>query len=51
MELARNLAIPFTAFAAVAALAQLLGAANLGVALGVGQVGFALAATYVLLRR
>jgi hypothetical protein len=33
------------------ALAAALGAANFGTALGVGQVTFAVAATYVLLRR
>jgi hypothetical protein len=32
-------------------IAELAGAANLGVALGVGQVLFAVAAVYVLLRR
>jgi len=31
--------------------AELLGAANLGTALGVGQITFALAVVYVLLRR
>jgi hypothetical protein len=38
-------------FAIVATVAELAGAANLGVALGIGQVAFAIAATYVLLRR
>jgi hypothetical protein len=31
--------------------AELLGAANLGVALGVGQIAFAAAVLFVLLRR
>ncbi len=31
--------------------AELLGAANLGTALGVGQIAFALAVVYVFLRR
>jgi hypothetical protein len=38
-------------FALTAALAELGGAANLGVALGIGQVAFAITATYVLLTR
>jgi hypothetical protein len=45
-----QLAILLVAFAAGAALAGLLGAANLGVALGVGQVSFAAALVWVLLR-
>lgn len=43
-------AVPIATFAAVAALAELAGAANLGTALGIGQVGFAVALVYVLLR-
>jgi hypothetical protein len=39
------------AFAVTAAVAELAGAANLGVALGIGQVVFAITATYVLLTR
>lgn len=46
-----DIAIPLGAFALGAALAGLAGAANLGVALGVGQVTFAAAAVYVLLKR
>jgi hypothetical protein len=38
-------------FAVVVLVAELAGAANLGVALGVGQIGFAIAIMYVLLRR
>ena len=39
------------AFAVASALAGLLGAANLGTALAFGQIGFALALVYLLLRR
>jgi hypothetical protein len=42
--------IPLAAFAAVAVIADLAGAANLGTALGIGQVAFAVALVYVLLR-
>jgi len=47
----RNLAIVLGAFVAASALAGLLGAANLGIALSFGQMGFAAALVYVLLRR
>jgi hypothetical protein len=43
--------ISLGAFALVTGLAALLGAANFGTALGVGQVGFVAALAYVLLRR
>lgn len=46
----RQLAILLLAFAAGAAVAELLGAANLGVALGIGQLCFAAALVWVLLR-
>jgi hypothetical protein len=39
------------AFALTSALAGLLGAANFGTALAFGQIGFAIALVYVLLRR
>lgn len=39
------------AFIVLAGIAALAGAANAGVALGVGQIGFAAATVYVLLRR
>ena len=39
------------AFASATALAALLGAANFGTALGVGQLGFAASLVWVLLRR
>jgi hypothetical protein len=38
-------------FAVVVLIAELAGAANLGVALGVGQIAFAIAVVYLLLRR
>ncbi|MGZ5308135.1 MAG: hypothetical protein ACXWES_04390 [Solirubrobacterales bacterium] len=44
-------AITLLVFAATAAVAALLGAVNFGTALGVGQLGFAAALTYVLLWR
>jgi hypothetical protein len=46
----RQLAIPLAAFAVGAAIAGALGAANLGVALGVGQLCFATALVWALLR-
>ncbi len=46
----RQLAILLGAFAAGALVAGALGAVNLGVALGVGQVCFAAALVWVLLR-
>jgi len=38
-------------FAVTTGVAELAGAANLGVALGIGQVAFALAVVYLLVRR
>lgn len=46
-----DIAILFAIFAAVALAAEAAGAANLGVALGVGQIAFAAAAVFVLLKR
>ena len=46
----RQLALLLSAFVGGAAIAGAFGAANLGVALGVGQVGFAAALVWVLLR-
>jgi hypothetical protein len=46
-----SLAILVGAFAVATALAGLLGATNLGTAISFGQMGFALALLYVLLRR
>jgi hypothetical protein len=51
MGVARDLLTMLVAFAAASALAGALGAANLGTALAFGQMGFALALVYVLLRR
>jgi hypothetical protein len=47
---ARELVVLAVAFAAAAALAGLLGAVNLGTAFGVGQIGFAAALVWILLR-
>lgn len=47
----RDLSIVLGAFVVVSALAGLLGAANLGTALSFGQIGFALALVFVLLKR
>jgi hypothetical protein len=46
-----KLAIVVAAFAVGVGLAELLGATNLGTALGVGQITFVIALLYVLLRR
>ena len=46
-----SLAILVGAFALATAVAELLGAANLGTATAFGQMAFALALVYVLLRR
>jgi hypothetical protein len=51
MRLLKQAAVVLGAFVAVTALAALLGAANLGTAMGVGQIGFVLALTYLLLKR
>jgi uncharacterized membrane protein (DUF485 family) len=46
-----NVAIVLVAFGIGVGAAELFGAANLGTALGVGQITFAVALVYVLLRR
>ncbi len=46
-----NLAIVIAAFAAGTGIAALFGAANFGTALSVGQIAFAAAVVYVLVRR
>ena len=46
----RQLLILATTFGAGVALAEIFGAINLGVAFGVGQIGFAAALVWVLLR-
>jgi hypothetical protein len=50
VSLARQLGVLALAFAAGTAIALLLGAINLGTALGVGQLVFAAALVWVLLR-
>jgi hypothetical protein len=47
----RDLAILVGAFVASSAIADALGAANFGTALSFGQIGFAIALAWVLLRR
>jgi hypothetical protein len=49
--MARDLAIMFGAFVLAAALAGALGAIDLGTALAFGQIAFAIATVYVILRR
>lgn len=46
----RQLALLAAAFAAGTALAEALGAINLGTAFGIGQISFAAALVWVLLR-
>jgi hypothetical protein len=46
-----QLAFLAAVFAVVVLVAELAGAANLGVALGVGQIAFAVAVIYLLVRR
>jgi hypothetical protein len=46
-----DLIIMFGALVAASALAGALGAVNLGTALAFGQIAFAIATVYVLLRR
>jgi hypothetical protein len=48
--MALGLGIPLLAFAAVTAIAELAGAANLGTAMGFGQVAFALVLVALILR-
>jgi hypothetical protein len=49
--IARDLGIMAGAFALAVVAALVAGAANLGTALGVGQLAFLAAATWVILRR
>jgi hypothetical protein len=46
-----DLVLMLGAFVACSAVAGIAGAPNLGTALSFGQIGFALAAVYVLLQR
>lgn len=50
-HIAGDLLIMLGAFVAASALAGALGAPNLGTALAFGQIGFAIALVYVLVRR
>ncbi len=50
-HVAGDLLIMLGAFVGASALAGALGATNLGTALAFGQIGFALALVYVLIRR
>jgi hypothetical protein len=50
MGLGAKIAVALGAFAAATGLAELFGAANLGTALGVGQVAFALTVGLLLVR-
>jgi hypothetical protein len=51
MTVTRDLLTLLVAFAIASALAGALGTANLGTALAFGQIGFALALVYVIVRR
>jgi hypothetical protein len=50
-DVGRDLLIMFGAFVLPSALAGALGAANLGTALAFGQIGFAIATVYVMVKR
>lgn len=50
-SIARDLLTMFGAFVLAAALAGALGAIDLGTALAFGQIAFAIATVYVMLRR
>ena len=47
----RQAAILVAVFAVVTALAKLFGAANLGTAMGFGQIAFAIVLVFLLVRR
>jgi hypothetical protein len=51
VSMARDLLTMFGAFVLASALAGALGAPNLGTALSFGQIAFAVAVVYVLLKR
>lgn len=51
MNLAAQVLALVVVFVVVTAVAELFGAANLGTALGIGQVAFAAGLVYLLLRR
>ena len=50
MRFKSRVALVVAAFAAVTGIAELAGAANLGTALAIGQIAFALALVFVLVR-
>jgi hypothetical protein len=50
LALPLQIAIVLGVFALVSLIASLAGAVNLGTALGIGQIGFALAVTVLILR-
>lgn len=50
LKLPLQIAIALVVFAAVSLIASLAGATNLGTALGIGQIAFALAVTVLILR-
>jgi uncharacterized membrane protein (DUF485 family) len=49
--MARDLLLMFGAFVLASALAGALGAVNLGTALAFGQIAFAMATVYVIVKR
>jgi hypothetical protein len=51
MSLPVQAALLLAVFAVTTAIAELAGAANLGTALGIGQIAFAIALVALLLRR
>lgn len=51
MRLGAQIALLVVVFAVVTALAWAAGAANLGTALGIGQIAFAAALVWLLLKR
>lgn len=51
MSLAVQALMLVAVFAGATVIAELLGAANLGTALGIGQIAFAATLVYLLLRR
>jgi hypothetical protein len=50
MRLVTQIAMALGVFALVSALAELFGATNLGTALGVGQLAFALTVAFLIIR-
>jgi hypothetical protein len=50
-DVGRDLLIMLGAFVLASALAGALGAVNLGTALAFGQIGFAIAVVYVMVKR